>query len=82
MEFRMNDIPLSDPRVADAVVRGLQKVDRALNELLIETKDLMPETDWNLLRRGVGQILAADTYELWTAVVRKHPQYEKAAFGD
>ena len=81
MTFQMNDIPLSSPLVAEAVVGCLRKCDRALNELLIETKEAMPESDWNLLRRGVGEILGTSMFDLWVAVVKLHPQFEKDAFG-
>jgi hypothetical protein len=80
MEFRMSEIPLSDVKVAEAVVRCLQKCDRAFNVALVETKEMMPESDWNVLRRGVGHIMAGGMYDLWLAVVKRHPQF--AAFGD
>ena len=60
MEFRIDDIPLQNPRVADAVVRCLQQCDRALNAVLVETEALMPADDWKLLRRGVGRIAGGD----------------------
>ena len=76
MEFRMSDVPVSDVRVADAVMRCLQKCGGAFDDLLIETKDMMPESDWGLLRRSVGQILGDHLHDLWTAVVDKHPQFK------
>jgi hypothetical protein len=82
MEFRMSDIPMTDLKVAGAVVRCLQKCDRALNEALIETQDIMPESDWKLLRHGVGQILGSDMFDLWVAVVKLHPQFKHEAFGE
>ena len=82
MEFRMSDIPLSDVRVADAVVRCLQKCDRAFNELLIETEQVMPEPEWKQLKRGVGHVMAGEMYGLWVALVDKHPQFSAAAFGE
>ena len=82
MAFRMTEIPLGNPQVADAIARCLQKCDRAFNDALIETKDLMPDPEWKLLRRGVGQIMGADMYEMWCALVEQHPKFKNAAFGD
>ena len=65
----------------DAAHAHLRKCDRALNELLIETKEVMPETDWKVLRRGVGEILGTSMFDLWVAVVKQHPRFEKDAFG-
>jgi hypothetical protein len=82
MEFRMNDIPISDPKVASVMVRCLQKCDRAFNEALIETKELMPESDWNKLRLGVGHVLASSMFDMWTVIVKTHPQFNREAFGE
>jgi len=82
MTFQMNDIPMSSPVVAEAVVDCLRKCDRALNELLIETKDVMPEPDWKVLRQGVAEILSTSMFDLWVAVVKQHPRFEKDAFGE
>jgi hypothetical protein len=81
MAFQMNDIPMSSPVVAEAVVKCLRNCDRALNELLIETKEVMPEPDWKVLRRGVGEILGTGMFDLWVAVVKQHPRFEQDAFG-
>jgi hypothetical protein len=81
MAFQMSDIPLSSPVVAEAVADCLRKCDRAFNELLIETKEGMPEPDWKLLRRGVGEILGTSMFDLWVALVKQHPRFEKDAFG-
>jgi uncharacterized protein with HEPN domain len=82
MDFRMSDVPVSDAKVADAVVRCLKTCGGALDDLLVETKDMMPESDWNLLRRGVGQIMGGHMRDLWIAVVRQHPQYSAAILGE
>jgi hypothetical protein len=82
MEFRIDDITLPNPRVADAVVRCLQQCDRALNAVLVETEALMPADDWKLLRRGVGRIAGGDMFDLWHAVVKQHPEYETACYGE
>ncbi len=81
MEFRMRDIPLSDTRVAGAVVRCLKTCGGAFDDLLLETKDLMPESHWSLLRRGVGQIMGDHMHELYVEVAKQHPQYKAAIFG-
>jgi hypothetical protein len=81
MEFRMSDIPLSDIRVADAVVRCLKTCGGAFDDLLVETKEVMPESDWNLLRRGVGQIMGDHMYDLYVEVAKQHPQHKAAIFG-
>jgi hypothetical protein len=82
MPFQMSDIPISDPKIAAILVRSLQTCGRAFDEALIETEKMMPTADWNLLRRGVGQIMGSDMYDLWAAIVKRHPQFEKAALGD
>ena len=81
MTFQMKDIHLSNPVVAAAIAGCLRKCDRALNELLVETKEIMPESDWNLLRRGVAEIVVNDMADLWSSVVKSHPRYEEDAFG-
>ena len=81
MEFRMTDVAVSDLKVAEAVVRCLQKCDGAFNDLVVETQQMMPDTDWKALKRGVGQIRAGDMFDLWAALVSKHPQFNVAAFG-
>ena len=82
MEFRMSDIPMPNPRAADAVIRCLQQCDRAFDELLVETASLMPAEDWKLLRRGIGTISGGDMFDLWRAVVKQHPAYENACYGE
>jgi hypothetical protein len=82
MEFDMSDIPVADSKVAEVLARCLQKCDRAFNDALIETKEMMSDSDWKLLRRGVGQIMGSDMYDLWAVIVKQHPQFERAAFGD
>ncbi|MGH6675267.1 MAG: hypothetical protein ACRECE_03455 [Xanthobacteraceae bacterium] len=82
MAFQMNDIPISRPVVAEAIAGCLHKCDRALNELLIDTKGVMPESEWNVLRRGVGEILATSMFYLWAALVKQHPRFEREAFGE
>jgi hypothetical protein len=82
MDFRMSDVPVSDVKVAEAVVQCLQKCGGAFDDLLVETKDMMPESDRRLLRRGVGQIMGNHLYDLWTAIVDKHPQFKAPAFGE
>jgi hypothetical protein len=76
MDFRMSDVPVSDVKVAEAVVRCLKKCGGAFDDLLIETKDMMPEADWRLLRRGVGQIMGDHIHDLWAAIAGKHPQFK------
>jgi hypothetical protein len=82
MAFQMSDIPLSNPVVAEAVAGCLHKCDQAFNELLIETKDMMPESDWKLLRHGVADVLATGMFDLWRTLVNQNPRFEKDAFGN
>ena len=81
MDFRMSDVPVSDAKVA-AVVRCLQTCGGAFDDLLVETKDIMSESDWRLLRRGVGQIMGNQFYDLWTAIADERPQFKAPAFGE
>ena len=81
MQFRMSDIPFADPKVAGAVIRCLQKCGHAFDDVLTETKEMMPESEWNLLRRGVGQIMGSDMFDMWAAIVKLHPQFERDASG-
>jgi uncharacterized protein with HEPN domain len=81
MEFRMSDVPLSDVRVADAVVRCLKTCGGAFDDLPVETREIMPDADWSLLRRGVGQIMGDHMHDLLVAVANQHPQHKAAIFG-
>ena len=81
MEFRMSDVPMSDPRVGESVARCLLKCDGVINETLIECKDLMSEQDWNELRRGFGHVLAGQMLDMWFALVKSHPKFNEQAFG-
>jgi hypothetical protein len=49
---------------------------------LIDTKGIMPDSEWNVLRRGVGEILGTSMFDLWVALVKQHPRFEKDAFGE
>jgi hypothetical protein len=81
MEFRMSDIPISDPRVGENVARCLLACDRAIGETLIECKDLMSEEDWKGLQRGFGHVLGGEMLGMWSALVMHHPKYNPQAFG-
>jgi len=81
MEFRMSDVPLDNPAVAGVMIQCLKECDRALNVALVETKPMMPSDQWNVLRRGVGQILGSDMFDLWSAIVKKHPQFKNDFVG-
>jgi hypothetical protein len=81
MEFRMNDVQMSDPRVGDSVARCLVECDRAIHETLIECKGMMSEQDWGSLRRGFGHIVSGEMLEMWSALVKHHPKYSAQAFG-
>ncbi len=76
MEFRMSDMPISDPKVGEIIARCLQTCGGAIDDALIESKDLMTESDWKVLRRGFGHILGSDIHDLWRVLVKHHPQYE------
>jgi hypothetical protein len=76
MEFRMSDMPISDPKVGEIVARCLRTCGGAIDEALMESKDLMGETEWKIMQRGFGQILGSDMHDLWSVLVRHHPQYE------
>jgi len=82
MEFRMSDIPISDPKVGESVARCLIECDRVINVALIECKDLVPEQDWQGLRRGFGHLLAGEMLEMWSALVKHHPKFNTQAFGN
>lgn len=82
MEFRMNDIPVSDPRVGESVARCLIECDRAINVALTECKDLMSDQDWQGLRRGFGHVVAGDMLAMWEALVKHHPKFTARAFGN
>jgi len=75
MEFRMTDIPISDPRIGEIVARCLQKCGGAVDEALVESKDLMTEADWKVLRLGFGHVLGNDMHDMWKVLVKHHPQY-------
>ncbi|MDZ4366844.1 MAG: hypothetical protein U0987_07445 [Afipia sp.] len=77
----MNDVPLDNAAVAGVMIQCLKECDRAFNAALIETRSMMPSEDWNVLRRGVGQILGSDMFDLWSAIVKKHPQFENDFVG-
>ena len=81
MEFRMSDIPMSDPRVGESVARCLVECDRAINKALIECKDVMSEQDWNELRRGFGHVIGGEMLNMWSALVKFHPKFNAQAFG-
>jgi hypothetical protein len=81
MEFRMSDVPFADPRVAGAMIRGLGRCGQALDEALLEVKEIMPDADWALLKRGVGQILGSDMFDMWKEIVKAHPQFEHGPSG-
>jgi hypothetical protein len=82
MEFRMSDIPISDPRVGESVARCLLACDRAINASLIECKDFMSEEDWRGLRLGFGHVLAGELFAMWGALVKEHPKFRTEAFGN
>jgi hypothetical protein len=82
MTFQMSDIPLANPKVADAIARCLQKCDRAFNDVLVETKEFVSDSEWKLLRRGIGQIMGSEMYEMWCALIEQHPKFKSAAFGE
>jgi hypothetical protein len=75
MKFQMTDIPISDPRIGEIVARCLQKCGGAIDEALVESKDLMAEADWNVLRLGFGHVLGTDMHDMWAVLVKHHPQY-------
>jgi hypothetical protein len=82
MEFRMSDIPMSDPRVGDSVARCLVECDRAINEALTECKGFMSEQDWQGLRRGFGHVVGGEMLEMWSVLVKHHPKFNAQAFGN
>lgn len=75
MEFRMSDIPISDPKVGESVARCLMECGRAIDAALIECKDLMPDGDWKGLRLGFGHVLGGELHEMWRALVKHHPKF-------
>jgi hypothetical protein len=75
MKFRMTDIPISDPKIGEIVARFLQKCGGAVDEALVESKDLMADADWKVLRLGFGHILGNDMHDMWTVLIKHHPQY-------
>ncbi|XIA63044.1 hypothetical protein ACFIOY_27600 [Bradyrhizobium sp. TZ2] len=82
MEFRMSDIPISDPRVGESVARCLIECDRAINVTLTDCKGLMSEQDWQGLRRGFGHVVGGEMLEMWSALVKHHPKFNAQAFGN
>ncbi len=70
----MSHIPLDNPAVAGVMMRCLKECGRAFDEALVETRPMMSGDDWNVLRRGVGQILGSDIHDMWKVIVEKHPQ--------
>jgi hypothetical protein len=81
MEFRMSDIPISDPKVGESVARCLIECDRAVNAALVECKDLMSEDDWKGLRLGFGHVLGGELFDMWCALVKHHPKFNAQGFG-
>jgi hypothetical protein len=75
MTFRMTDIPISDPKIGEIVARCLQQCGGAIDDALVESKELMAEADWNFLRLGFGHILGTDMHDMWKVLVKHHPQY-------
>jgi hypothetical protein len=76
MEFRMSEIPISDPRVGESVARCLQKCGRAIDETLIECKDIMSEQDWRNLRLGFGHVLGSEMHDMWKVLIQHHPKFK------
>jgi hypothetical protein len=76
MAFRMSELPLADPKVAQIVARCLANCGRALDEALIESKGIMNESDWKKLRHGFGQVLGSEMFDLWQTLVKHHPEYQ------
>ena len=81
MAFRMSDIPISDPKVGESVARCLIECDRAIAVALTECKDLMAEQDWQGLQRGFGHLLAGEMLQMWSALAKHHPKFNRQAFG-
>jgi hypothetical protein len=75
MKFPMADIPISDPRIGKIVAHCLQKCGGAIDDALVESKDLMADADWNVLRLEFGHVLGTDMHDMWTVLVKHHPQY-------
>jgi hypothetical protein len=82
MEFRMNDIPMSDPRVGESVARCLLACDQAIGEAMAECEGFMSEQDWRSLRLGFGHIVGGEMLEMWSALVKHHPKFSAQAFGN
>ena len=75
MAFQMTDIPLENRAVAEVMFRCIQKCGGAFDEALVQTKAMMQQADWESLRLGVGHILGADMHDMWSVIVRTHPDF-------
>ena len=75
-EFRMSEMPIADPKMGEIVARCLMTCGRAIDDALVESKDVLSDSDWKTLRRGFGQILGSEMFDLWTVLVKHHPEYE------
>jgi hypothetical protein len=82
MDFRMSDIPMSDPLVGESIARCLLECDRAIYQTLTECKELMSEEDWKALRLGFGHVVGGEVLSMWSALVKYHPKFNAQAFGD
>ena len=64
---------IESPEIADHILNIAYNYNRELNQLLIDLKDKLAETDLKQLKRAVGYLLVENSERLIYPIYRKHP---------
>ena len=64
---------IEDPEIADQILNKAYNHNRELNQLLIDLKEKLAQTDYNKLQRAVGYLIFQNFERLIDPIYRKHP---------